>query len=130
MKRPQYEKDRHRLVEKGQKGQKKPLLTLNLCKLFSLDTQALSLFGRSQFLPLAELLTVHPPQRAAKTNARFSLSLFLSHFLLHFLSFLARCDLLKSPYFSFTTEDNYYAPEENELTELEFSLKQSSKRKR
>jgi len=31
-----------------------------------------------------------------------------------------RCDLLKSPYFSFTTEDNFYAPEENEMTELEF----------
>ena len=128
MKRPQYEKDRHRLVER-QKGQKKlSLLPISASSLGY--TQALSLFGRSQFLPLAELLTVHPPQRAAKTNARFSLFLFLSHFLLHFLSFLARCDLLKSPYFSFTTEDNYYAPEENELTELEFSLKQSSKRKR
>ena len=32
----------------------------------------------------------------------------------------ARCDILKSPYFSFTTEDNFYAPEENEMTELEF----------
>jgi hypothetical protein len=37
-----------------------------------------------------------------------------------------RCDLLKSPYFSFTTEDNFYAPEENELTELELSIKQNA----
>ena len=102
-------------------------MPLNICKLSRLHKHYLSSEDRN-FLPLAELLTVHPPQRAAKTYARFSL--FLSHFLLHFLSFLGRCDLLKSPYFSFTTEDNYYAPEENELTELEFSLKQSSKRKR
>ena len=111
-----------------EKKDKKKLSWLSISASSLGYTQALSLFGRSQFLPLAELLTVHPPQRAAKTYARFSL--FLSHFLLHFLSFLGRCDLLKSPYFSFTTEDNYYAPEENELTELEFSLKQSSKRKR
>ena len=88
MKRPQYEKDRHRLVER-KKGQKKPLLPLNICKLSRLHKHYLSSEDRN-FLPLAELLTVHPPQRAAKTNARFSLSFSLSLSLSFALSLLSR----------------------------------------
>ena len=73
----------------------------------------------------------YTPKEQKRLALTFSLLLSLSlQALLHFF-LLARCDLLKSPYFSFTTEDNFYAPEENEMThELEFSLRQGSKRKR
>ena len=71
-------------------------------------------------------LSLYTPKEQKRLTLAFSL--FLFKLVAFFL--LARCDLLKSPYFSFTTEDNFYAPEENEMTELEFSLKQSSKRKR
>ena len=72
-------------------------------------------------------VTIYTPKEQKRLTLAFSL--FLFKLVAFFL--LVRCDLLKSPYFSFTTEDNFYAPEENEMThELEFSLKQGSKRKR
>ena len=136
MKRPQYEKDRHRSVRAERVKSfwdptaSMPPLTSSarVDWIYLFTAQEISIFPS-----LAEMFSVLfvtlPPPKSKKDRCSLSLYFSLSLFKLAFFP-LARCDLLKSPYFSFTTEDNFYAPEENEMTELEFSLKQSSKRKR